>query len=72
MLVAIDPDIPMNLQKLPIEIENPQDGHQIYLDDGSLGEAKITNLWQLATGKQSITLKDIDGRHVDSVAIEVR
>lgn len=72
MLVAIDPDIPMNLQKLPIEIENPQDGQQIYLDDGSLGQAKPTILWQLATGRHSITLKDKNGRDVDAVAIEVR
>jgi penicillin-binding protein 1C len=71
-LVGIDPDIPENLQKLPIEIENPQQGHQIFLDDGILGDSRKITMWPLARGPHRISLKDKNGYELDTVTIEVR
>jgi len=71
-LVGMDPDIPENLQKLPIEIENPQQGHQIFLDDGILGDSRTITMWPLARGPHRISLKDKNGYELDTVTIEVR
>lgn len=72
MLVGLDPDIPLPLQKLPIEIENPQRGHKLYLNDHLLSKAQETTLWPLQRGKYRVELKTASGQSVDAVKFEVR
>ncbi|MBK9040947.1 MAG: hypothetical protein IPL83_17635 [Bdellovibrionales bacterium] len=72
MLVGLDPDIPLPLQKLPIEIENPQWGHKLYLNDHLLSVAKEMIVWPLQRGKYRVDLKTASGQSVDSVKFEVR
>lgn len=72
MLVGLDPDIPLPLQKLPIEIENPQRGHKLYLNDRLLSKAQETTLWPLQRGKYRVELKTASEQSVDSVKFEVR
>jgi penicillin-binding protein 1C len=72
MLVGLDPDIPLPVQKLPIEIENPQWGHKLYLNNYLLGEAKEITMWPLQRGKYRVELKSSSGQSVDSVKFEVR
>ncbi|MEQ1878895.1 MAG: penicillin-binding transpeptidase domain-containing protein, partial [Bdellovibrionia bacterium] len=72
MLVAIDPDIPAHLQKLPIEIEAPQKDHVIFLDGKSLGPARDIVLWPLIKGKHKIDLKTRIGRVIETVPFLVR
>lgn len=72
MLVGLDPDIPLPFQKLPIEIENPQWGHKLYLNDHLLSEAKEMTMWPLQRGKYRVDLKTASGQSVDSVKFEVR
>ncbi len=72
MLVGLDPDIPLPLQKLPIEIENPQWGHKLYLNDHLLSVAKEMTVWPLQRGKYRVDLKTASGQSVDSVKFEVR
>lgn len=72
MLVGLDPDIPPRLQKLPIEIENPQQGHKIFLNSQPLGRAQEIFLWPLVRGKFHIELKSSSGALVDAVKFEVR
>jgi penicillin-binding protein 1C len=72
MLVGLDPDIPVQLQKLPIEIENPQRGHKIYLNNRLLSQSKETTLWPLQRGKYRVELKSQEGESLDSVRFEVR
>ena len=72
MLVGFDPDIPLPLQKLPIEIENPQNGQNLYLNDQLLSKSKETTLWPLQRGKHRVDLKSASGQSIDSVKFEVR
>jgi len=72
MLVGLDPDIPLPLQKLPIEIENPQRGHKLYLNDHLLSKSKEMTLWPLRQGKYRVELKSSSGNIVDTVKFEVR
>jgi penicillin-binding protein 1C len=72
MLVGLDPDIPLPLQKLPIEIENPQRGHKLFLNHRLLSKAQETTLWPLQRGKYLVELKASSGDLVDSMKFEVR
>ena len=72
MLVGLDPDIPARAQKLPIEIENPQKGHRIYLNDRLLGTSKEALLWPLRRGKFVVKLTSQRGDLVDQIRFEVR
>lgn len=72
MLVGLDPDIPQRLQKLPIEIENPQKGAQLFLNDRLLNRAQETTLWPLQRGKFRVELKSAAGQLLDAVRFEVR
>lgn len=72
MLVGLDPDIPLPLQKLPIEIENPQRGHRLFLNHRLLSKAQETTLWPLRRGKYVVELKASTGELVDSLKFEVR
>lgn len=72
MLVGLDPDIPLPLQKLPIEIENPQKGHQIFLNGKLLSQSQDIVLWPVKRGKYKVDLKASSGKALDSVQFEVR
>ncbi|MBX3016411.1 MAG: transglycosylase domain-containing protein [Bdellovibrionaceae bacterium] len=72
MLVGLDPEIPRGLQKLPIEIENPQPGYRLFLNRKPLSMARETVLWSLARGRHRLELKDRKGVAVDQVRFEVR
>lgn len=72
MFVGIDPDIPREVQKLPIEIENPQPGQMLYLNGRLLGKAKNTVLWEPKHGKYYLELKTASGKLLDSIKFEVR
>lgn len=72
MLVGIDPDIPMLLQKLPIEIENPQRGQKLFLNNHLLSMAREVTMWPLQKGKYLVELKTSAGNLIDSVKFEVR
>lgn len=72
MLVGLDPDIPLALQKLPIEIENPQSDHKLYLNKVLLSNAQDITLWPIERGKYLVELKSPSGQSIDSVNFEVR
>jgi penicillin-binding protein 1C len=72
MLVGLDPDIPPELQKLPIEIENPQTDHKLYLNKVFLSSAQEITLWPIERGKYLVELKSPSGQSIDSVNFEVR
>lgn len=72
MLVGLDPDIPMPMQKLPIEIENPQRGHKLFLNNRLLSKAQETTLWPVQRGKYRIELKSSSNQLIDSIKFEVR
>ncbi len=72
MLVGLDPDIPREIQKLPIEIENPRDGHQVFVNERLLGRAHDEVLWPIQRGKFRVQLKNPAGQILDEVKFEVR
>ncbi|HND84327.1 MAG TPA: penicillin-binding protein 1C [Pseudobdellovibrionaceae bacterium] len=72
MSVAIDPDIPRELQKLPIEIDNPQVHQNIYINSQLFGAAENTKMWPITEGKYLVELKSENGTLIDSVHFEVR
>ena len=73
MLVGLDPDIPADMQRLPIETENPLAGQQIFLNGRALGRAQETVLWPIRTrGEYTVELRDPDGRAIDQVRFYVR
>lgn len=72
MLVAIDPDIPPRLQKLPIEIEAPQKGHSVYVNGKRIGSASDITLWPLKRGRHVIELRDRSNARVDQIPFLVR
>ncbi|HEX4925244.1 MAG TPA: penicillin-binding protein 1C [Bdellovibrionales bacterium] len=72
MLVALDPDIPPRLQKLPIEIEAPQEGHTLFINGKRLGSARELTLWPLKRGRHKIELRDRANSQVDQIPFVVR
>ena len=72
MRVALDPDIPVQFQKMSFEIENPQKGQNIFLNGLKIGSSKGNFLWSLKKGKQSLALKSVKGEVLDQVKFEVR
>lgn len=72
MLVGLDPDIPRDLQKLPIEIENPQAGHRVLMDRRPLGPSGAETLWTIAKGKHRLELRSARDELIDEIHFEVR
>ncbi len=71
-VIALDPDIPEENQKLFFEAQPAVASLRWVLDGNSLGSAASVMLWTPARGKHSLVLEDSRGRVVDSVEFEVR
>jgi penicillin-binding protein 1C len=71
-IVALDPDIPAEEQKLFFEAQPADDRLQWVLDGNRIGGAGALFLWTPARGKHSLALVDAANRIVDTVAFEVR
>jgi len=72
MLVAIDPDIPKEVQKLAIEVEGPQQKQKLFLNNKLLSMAQESILWSLVRGKHKLELRSAAGKVLDRVDFEVR
>lgn len=72
MLVGLDPDIPKDLQKIPIEIENLQSDHQVFIEKKPIHFSKNEIFWPVKKGRFLVQLKNADGTLVDQVHFEVR
>ncbi|MBM4242329.1 MAG: penicillin-binding protein 1C [Deltaproteobacteria bacterium] len=74
-ILAIDPDIPRDLQRLALEAHGVGHGSppaSWRLDDSALGSAVGIRLWPLIPGRHRLLLVAEDGRVLDAVAFEVR
>jgi penicillin-binding protein 1C len=71
-IVALDPDIPAEEQKLFFEAQPADDRLQWVLDGSRIGGAGALFLWTPARGKHSLALVDAASRVLDTVAFEVR
>jgi penicillin-binding protein 1C len=71
-VMALDPDIPVERQKIFFEAK-PKDGKLRWLvDDAVIGDAAGLASWSLSAGMHSAALVDSDNRVVDRVGFAVR
>jgi penicillin-binding protein 1C len=72
-VVALDPDIPPTLQRLPLRLSAPaQRGWQWQMDDCRLGAAADRKHWLPQPGRHRLALVDAGGRELDAITFEVR
>jgi penicillin-binding protein 1C len=71
-VVALDPDIPPDDQKLFFEAQPKAESLQWMLDGSAVGSAGALLLWTPVRGKHSLALVDASGRVLDTVTFEVR
>ncbi|MBZ5497324.1 MAG: penicillin-binding protein 1C [Acidobacteriia bacterium] len=71
-VVALDPDIPPEKQKLFFEAQPRDDRLHWVLDGQVLGGAGTLLLWAPTRGKHALALVDLSDRTLDSVTFEVR
>jgi penicillin-binding protein 1C len=71
-VIALDPDIPPDLQK--VFFISRSKGKELHwrLNDSAIGEAGQTVAWSPQRGKYSLALTDSQGKIIDSVNFEVR
>ena len=72
MIIAIDPDIPAEHQRVLIAVRGARPGMSLLLNDRPLGTAMRDRLWQPRPGAYYLTLEDASGRQLDRVLFRVR
>jgi penicillin-binding protein 1C len=70
-ILAVDPDIPEDRQRVPFEARDTGPGHRWVLDGSDLGAARHVVLWPPRRGRHTLVLLDGD-RRAHEVAFEVR
>jgi penicillin-binding protein 1C len=70
-IVAIDPDIPPDHQRLALEASGSDDASWV-LDDRPLGRADGLVLWAPVPGTHRLVLRDRQGHDLDRVTFDVR
>lgn len=71
-VIALDPDIPPEEQKLFFEARPKDDRMRWVLDGQPMGSAGALLLWAPARGKHALLLVDAADRTLDSITFEVR
>jgi len=69
---AIDPDIPMDRQRLAVSVSGDAVTHHLMLDQRDLGDASETPLIMPGPGRHRLALLDIGGKVVDQVVFTMR
>ncbi len=74
LIVALDPDIPKERQKLFIEVQGALESSVLEIDGKKLSGTKdpINEGWTPVNGSHEVILKGTDGRVQDKVAFEVK
>jgi penicillin-binding protein 1C len=72
MIIAIDPDIPAEHQRVLIAVRGARPGMRLMLNGRPLGAAMQARLWQPRSGAYHLTLEDASGRQLDRVLFHVR
>jgi penicillin-binding protein 1C len=71
-VIAIDPDIPPDLQKVFFISQSAERELRWQLNESTIGETGKTVAWSPQKGKYSLVLQDVQGKIIDSVNFEVR
>lgn len=73
IVVALDPDIPPKLQRLPLKLSSAAEKDWRWrMDHQAVGRASGQALWLPQPGRHRLTLEDGRGRELDAVSFEVR
>ena len=72
MIIAIDPDIPPDHQRVLIAVQGALPTMHLKLNDRTLGSAQSEQLWSPRPGAYHLTLEDRDGRPLDRILFTVR
>jgi len=71
-IVAFDPDIPSDRQRIALQATAAATGLRWVLDGTVIADAAADPLWAPRPGRHRLVLVDARGREVDAVAFEVR
>ncbi len=71
-IVALDPDIPDERQRVPLESAGATPGLRWRIDDADLGPAHGVTLWEPTRGTHTVALVDAAARILDTAIVEVR
>jgi penicillin-binding protein 1C len=72
-VVALDPDIPPKLQRLPLKLSSAADSDWRWrMDRRDLGRASGRAFWLPQPGRHRLSLEDANGRELHAVSFEVR
>ena len=71
-IVALDPDIPRDRQRVPLEVAGAIPGTRWRIDDVDLGAAAGLTLWEPTPGTHTVTLVDPSAQAVAVATVEVR
>jgi len=72
MVIALDPDIPVDHQRVLISVQGAQADMRLKLNDRLLGSATVGQFWYPHPGTYRLTLEDSQGHLLDRVAFRVR
>jgi penicillin-binding protein 1C len=72
VIIAIDPDIPAQFQRVLIEVHGAQPRMRLKLNGQVLGPAIRQRLWAPRAGRYQLTLEDAAGQPLDRVLFAVR
>jgi penicillin-binding protein 1C len=72
VIIALDPDIPQDHQRVGISVRGADAGMKLRLNDQLLGAAVEQRLWAPRPGAYRLTLEDSRGRALDHVLFTVR
>jgi len=72
IVIAIDPDIPADHQRVLISVHGAQASMRLRLNDQVLGSAARQRLWRPQPGNYDLTLEDASGHALDQVVFSVR
>jgi penicillin-binding protein 1C len=71
-IIGFDNDIPLNLQKMPIEIENLKSNQKILINDKPIQEKLENYLWPVTKGHFELSLQDYKNESIHKIHFEVR
>jgi penicillin-binding protein 1C len=72
MIIALDPDIPAQHQRILISVRGTRPGMMLALNDQPFGAAAAQQLWSPQSGAWYLSLQDANGRTLDRVLFTVR
>jgi penicillin-binding protein 1C len=72
MVIAVDPDIPADLQRIPFTVQGAVTELLLRLNDQAIGRVEGSYLWQPTRGVHRLALEDQTGRVIDRILFTVR